>query len=106
MDHQEKEAYYLEKQRGLVKQIKLTFADVEKIEFKSGSINTPGLGASTRIDANIIVKSKKYNLELLFPYYKEDYNKPLDSWLGNEPKEGHTKSKVKVIYENGTIDEV
>lgn len=105
MDHQEKEAYYLEKQRGLVKQIKLTFADVEEIKFEKGSIDSPGIGASTMINTTIKTKSEKRELVLRFPYHKEEEQDSLNFAIGNGPKEGKTHSKVKVTYENGTQEE-
>lgn len=104
MDHQKNEEKLIGYQKIAAKQIKNTFADVEKIEFDKDSIDRNKLSGDIGIDVYITTKKEKAHIILTLPVDKNDYK--LTSYIGDSPKEGKTQETMKVYFTHKTSEEM
>lgn len=94
----QEEKQLLKDERIAAKQIKNSFADIERIEFDKNSVRKHAIPGDTTILVKIKTKNDRYDLELSLPTNSD--SKILEAYLGNAGKEGETTSKVDVIYSN------
>jgi len=103
---EQKEAEKIEAERMSVEALKNTFEDIKSVEFeKSGYNNMTGYYS---MNVKMTNKDEEYvRFDFMFsPNHPDE----IDGWgvkdKENVQKEGRTKSKVEVIYTNGSEEEV
>ena len=106
MDKKEaKEKQLIEWQRVAAKQIKNTFADVEEVHFDGKTLDENWLSGYTGVELKILTNFGEIGyLNISLPRDEED--KTLSSYIGEDTKEGVTKGKIKVIYTDNSTEEL
>ena len=103
---EQKEAEEIEVERMSVEALKNTFEDIKSVEFeKSGYNNMTGY-----YSMNVIMTNKDEEYVRFDFMFSPNHPNEIDGWgvkdKENVQKEGRTKSKVEVIYTNGSEEEV